>query len=100
MNARVHLFYLVAGDLDRGIVFRRERHGFIESQVTRLRVRQDPHAIASSTAAATGAIPLRSWVETSEPRLRIALVNQNVNHGNHDKSEEHRTYQSECNCTP
>ena len=39
VNARVHCLHLVAGDLDHRVVLRGQRHGFIERQVARLRVR-------------------------------------------------------------
>ena len=39
VNARVHRLHLVAGDLDHRVVLRGQRHGFIERQLARLRVR-------------------------------------------------------------
>ena len=70
---------------------RGQRDGFIERQLARLRVRdsaaRDQHQHCRCNR------PDRS-------RPGTTLVNQNVENGNYDKSEEHRTYQSKCNRAP
>ena len=88
LNPRVHRLHLFAGDLHHRVMLRRQRDGFIERQLARLRVRdsaaRDQHQHCRRN-------------RSGRSRPGTTLLNQNVENGNYHKSEEHRTYQSKGN---